>query len=75
MTVESKYAIASAALSDWLKDLAPVFHPIGSKTKINRTFKRGFPGALSKLRVIYRSSDRFVALFFSCCALGVIILA
>ena len=36
MTVESSYAIAIAALSDWLKNLAHLFQPIGSETKTNR---------------------------------------
>jgi len=36
MTVESSYAIAIATLSDWLKNLAHVFQPIGSKAKTNR---------------------------------------
>ena len=33
MNVESKYSIAIAMLSDWLKSLAPVFQPMRSKTK------------------------------------------
>ena len=37
MTVESSNAIAIATLSDWLKDLAPEFQPMRSKTKTNRT--------------------------------------
>ena len=37
MTVESNYVIAIAKLSDWLKNLAPVFQPMRSKTKTNRT--------------------------------------
>ena len=37
MTVESNYVIASAALSDWLKRVAPVFQPMRSKTKTKRT--------------------------------------
>ena len=36
MTVESNDVIAIAALSDWLKGLAPVFQPMRSKTKTNR---------------------------------------
>ena len=44
MTVESSYAIAIATLSDWLKDLAPEFRPMRSKTKTNRTLHaRLFP--------------------------------
>ena len=37
MTVESNYVIAIAMFSDWLKRLAPVFQPMRSKTKTNRT--------------------------------------
>ena len=35
MTVESNYVIAIAALSDWLKRVAPVFQPMRSQTKTN----------------------------------------
>ena len=38
MTVESNYVIAIATLCDWLKNLAPVFQPMKSKTKTNCTF-------------------------------------
>ena len=35
---------AFAALHDWLKKFAPIFHPIRSKTKTNRdSFARVFP--------------------------------
>ena len=37
MTVETNYAIAIAALSDWLKSLEPVFQPMRSKTETKRT--------------------------------------
>ena len=37
MLVESNYVIAIAALSDWLKRLAPVFQPMRIKTKTNHT--------------------------------------
>ena len=44
MTVESNYSIAMASLSDWLKNLVPVFQPMKSETKVNRTFYgRFFP--------------------------------
>jgi len=44
MTVGSYYAIAIATLSDWLKNLAPVFQPMRSKTKTNRClYGRFFP--------------------------------
>ena len=37
MAVESNYVIAIATLSDLLKRVAPVFQPMRSKTKTNRT--------------------------------------
>ena len=37
MNVEGNYVIAIATLSDWLTNLAPVFQPMRSKTKTNRT--------------------------------------
>ena len=44
MTVESNYVIAVATLSDWLKRVAPVFQPMRSKTKTNRTmYALSFP--------------------------------
>ena len=42
MTVESNYVIAIATLSDWFKRLAPVFQPMRSKTKTNRTLYASF---------------------------------
>jgi len=38
MFVKSNYPIAIATFSDLLKNLAPVFHPLKSKCKTNRTF-------------------------------------
>lgn len=38
MTVESMYDIVIATLSNWLKNLAPVFQPLRSKAKTSRTF-------------------------------------
>ena len=35
MTFESNYAIAIATLSDWFKNLAPVYQPVRRKTKAN----------------------------------------
>ena len=56
--------IAIAMLRDWLKSLAPVFLAIGSKTKTNLTVNaRFFSRALSKLQVMSRNSDWFIALF------------
>ena len=42
MTAESNYMIMIATLSDWCKSLLPVFQPIGSKTKTNRTLYTQF---------------------------------
>ena len=61
MTVESNHATAIATLSDWLKRLAPVFQPMRSKTKTNRT--RDFSSASSELQVIARDCDWLIALF------------
>jgi len=36
MIIETNYAIAIAALSDWLKNLALVFQLMRSETKTNR---------------------------------------
>ena len=59
MSVEINYAIAT--LSDWLKNLAPVFQPMKSKT--NRTLWARFSRALSKLLVISWNFDCFITLF------------
>ena len=41
---ERNYATEVAALSDWLKNVAPVFQPMGSKTKTNYfLYVRFFP--------------------------------
>ena len=42
MTVESNFMIAIATLSDWLKRLVPVFQPMRSETKTNRTIYESF---------------------------------
>ena len=42
MTVESSYSIPIATLNDLLKDLAPVFQPMRSKTK-TPLYVRFFP--------------------------------
>ena len=63
MTVESNYVIAIATLSDWLKRVAPVFQPMRSKTKTNRTmYTRDFSRASNELQVIARNCDWFIAL-------------
>ena len=38
MTVESNYAIAIATLSDWFKNLTPVYQPMRRKTKTGAIF-------------------------------------
>ena len=53
MTVESNYVIAIATLSDWLKRLALVFHPMRIKT--NRT--------TYELEIIARNCDWLIVLF------------
>ena len=62
MTVEGNYVIAIAALSDWLKRLAPVFQPMRSKTKPIAPCTRDFSRALSKFQIISRNCDWFIAL-------------
>ena len=66
MTVKSNCPIAIATLGDWLKKtLMLIFQPMGSKTKTktNGTLKVRFSRALSKLQVIARNLDWFIALF------------
>ena len=63
VTFETDYAIAIATRSDWLKNVAPVFQPIRSRTKTNHTSTHDFSRPLSKLLVISRNSDRLIALF------------
>ena len=61
MTVKSNNALAIAAVSDWIKNLAPVFQPMRSET--NRTTYALFSRALNKIQVIGRNSDWFIARF------------
>ena len=61
MTVGRKYAIRIATLCDWLKNLAPVFQPISRKTKPIAARMRDFSRVLSKLHVIGRNFDWFMA--------------
>ena len=55
MIVESNYPVTIATLSDWLKNLAPIFQPMESKTKSKGTlyvrFTLDFSRALRKLQV------------------------
>ena len=61
MTVESNYA--TAALCDWLNNHAPVFQPMRRKTNCTLQLYARFSPALSKLQVIAKNSDCFIALF------------
>ena len=63
ITVESNYVIAIAALSDWLKRVAPVFQPMRSKTKPTAPCTRDFSRASSELQVIARNCDWSLELF------------
>ena len=64
MTVKSYYVIAIAALSDWLKRLAPVFQPIRIKTKNqSHNVRVIFSRASSELQLIAGNFDWFMELF------------
>ena len=49
---------------DWLKKLAPHFHPIRSKTKTNRD-SHAFSRALRQLHVITTSFDWLTVMFMA----------
>ena len=51
MIDESSYPVTIATLSDWLKNLAPIFQPMESKTKSKGTLYVRFFRALRKLQV------------------------
>ena len=57
MTVERNYAIAIATLSDWFKNLAPVYQPVKKKTKTNRDLHARFSHGITT------NLDWFIALF------------
>ena len=61
MTVGSNYVTAIATLNDWLKRL--FFSPREAKPKPIAPCTRDFSRALSKLQIIARNCDRFIALF------------
>ena len=63
MTVENNYEISIATLKDRLKRLAPVFQPMRSKNKTNRTMYALFSRALSDLQIIARNCHWFIVLF------------
>ena len=54
MTAESDYALAIATFGDWLKNLAPLFQPIRTKTKPKPNpvagCTRDFSGALTQVK-------------------------
>ena len=60
MTVESNYAIAITTVSDWQKNVAPVFQP---KPKPIAPCARDISRALSNLQVIARNCDWLIAPF------------
>ena len=60
MTVESNYAITISAITDYLKNLAPIFQPMTNKTKSNSTFYAQLVPPLNK---VSRNSDWLIALF------------
>ena len=62
MTVESNDAIATATLSDWFRNLAPVFQAMRGNTEIKpiAPHTRDVSRVLSKLQVIAGNSDRFI---------------
>ena len=49
MTVESNDAIAIATLSDWLKNIAPVYQPVATCT---RNFSRALSGVTSSIHAV-----------------------
>ena len=64
MSVESNNAIVFVALSDRLKNLAPVFQPMTeAKPKSIASCEPYFSRASGKLQLIARNSDGFIALF------------
>lgn len=54
--------IAIATLDDWLRNLAPIFQPMRSKTKIIAPCTRASSRALWKRQVIAKDFDWFIAL-------------
>ena len=60
MTFERNYAIAIAMLSDWLRNCAPIFKPMRSKSNTNRIVYARFPVALRSSYGILIGSSQFV---------------
>ena len=64
MTFESNYALTIATLSDWCKNLAPVYQSMRRKTKTNRDLHaRFFPPFVEVTWNIATNLDWFMALF------------
>ena len=61
--MENYYAIAIATLSDWVKDIAPVFERMRNQGKPMVSCTRDFSRAFSNLVVIAKNSDWFIVLF------------
>ena len=64
MTLQGNYMIAIIVLTDWFKNLMPVFQPM--RSKINCTVPCSalkISCAFSKLQVIARNYDWFIRLF------------
>ena len=51
MTVKSNHAIPIATLSDWFKNLAPVYQPMRRKTKTNRDLQARFFPRFEQVKV------------------------
>ena len=60
--MSKRIGFALSTLHDWLKKLAPIFHPIRSKPKPIVTHSHAFSPALRQLPVITSSFDWFTVL-------------
>ena len=67
MIVESNYAIAIATLSDWLKNLPPVYEPMKSKTKTNRDLHARFSSRFGQVRWKCYEFGLVHCAVFTCC--------
>ena len=66
MTIKSNWAIAISTLGDWLRNLAPIFQLVRSKTENQSHLELAtFPALRSKPLLISRNSDWCIALFAS----------
>ena len=62
MTIESNYVSAIASLSDWLKNLSPVFQPVRRKTKNNHILYSRFFPRFEQVINNYLESDWYIVL-------------